>query len=175
MSFNEGGYTTLSFIPTLGTMVLGLLAGGVLRREISPERKVRWLTVAGLIALALGGLLGATGVCPIVKRIWTPSWTIFSGGWCLLFLAAFYFLVEIRGRKKAVFPLVVIGTNSIAAYCLSWLVASLVEKALYRHFGHAPFAIFGAAYEPLLHGAATLSILWLLLFWMHRRQLFLRI
>ena len=55
---NNGGYATLSFIPTLATMILGLLAGGVLRSERTPAAKVRWLTVAGIVSLAAGALLG---------------------------------------------------------------------------------------------------------------------
>ncbi|WP_309719626.1 DUF5009 domain-containing protein [Armatimonas sp.] len=172
---NEGGYATLSFIPTLGTMFLGLLAGGVLRNGQSPQKRLKVFLLTALVLLISGALLGALGICPVVKRIWTPSWVLFSGGWCFVFLTAFYYLVDVRGQKRLVFPLVVIGTNSIAAYCLSWLFVELIEKALYRHLGHTPFAIFGVAYEPLLHGAATLTILWGILFWMHRRQLFLRI
>jgi len=173
--YNRGGYATLSFIPTLGTMLLGLLAGGVLRNSQPPKTKVRSFVLAGVVLLALGWLLGVLGVCPVVKRIWTPSWVLFSGGWCLFFLAGFYYVVDIFGKKRLVFPLIVIGMNSIAAYCLSWQVAGQIEKALFRHFGHALFAILGATYEPLLHGTATLSLLWLILFWMYRRQLFLRI
>jgi heparan-alpha-glucosaminide N-acetyltransferase len=173
--FNGGGYATLSFIPTLGTMLLGLLAGGVLRNTQSPQQRLRVFLMTAVVLLLLGSLLGWLGICPVVKRIWTPSWVLFSGGWCFLFLAAFYYFVDVRGQKRPVFALVVIGMNSIAAYCLSWLVMELVEKALYRHFGHTPFLIFGTAYEPLLHGSATLALLWWILFWMHRRQLFLRI
>ena len=173
--FNGGGYATLSFIPTLGTMVLGLLAGSILRNLQTPAQKIHVFLVTAAILLVSGSLLGWLDICPVVKRIWTPSWVLFSGGWCFVFLTAFYYLVDVWGQKRLVFALVVIGTNSIAAYCLSWLFVELIEKALYRHLGHAPFAIFGVAYEPLLHGAATLTILWGILFWMHRRQLFLRI
>lgn len=173
--FNQGGYVTLSFIPTLGTMILGLLAGGVLRSEKAPQARIRWFVSVAAVFLLLGSLLGWLGICPVVKRIWTPSWVLFSGGWCLLFLAGFYYLVDVLGKKRAVFPLVVIGMNSIAAYCLAEVAAEPVEKALYRHFGHAPFTILGTTYEPLLHGLATLTLLWLILLWMHKRSLFLRI
>ncbi len=52
--FNRGGYQTLSFIPTLGTMILGLLAGGVLRSDRSARDKGRWLVLAGVSSLAAG-------------------------------------------------------------------------------------------------------------------------
>jgi predicted acyltransferase len=174
-AFNGGGYATLSFIPTLGTMLLGLIAGAVVRSERAPWFKARYLAFAGLIGLTVGSVLGWLGICPVVKRIWTPSWTLFSGGWCFLFLAAFYGLVDICGQKRCVFPLVVIGMNSIAAYCMAHLFDGFISSSLNTHLGIDAFKTFGTAYESLLHGAAVLLILWLILFWMYRRKLFLRI
>jgi hypothetical protein len=62
---NGGGYLTLSFIPTLGTMLLGLIA--------APRIPFRKLLIAGGATAVAGLLLHVTGICPIVKRIWTPS------------------------------------------------------------------------------------------------------
>jgi heparan-alpha-glucosaminide N-acetyltransferase len=173
--FNEGGYATLSFIPTLGTMILGLLAGGILRSDRTPAARVRWFLVAGLIGIASGWLLGALGVCPVVKRIWTPSFTLWSGGICLLFLAAFYELIDVRGFRRWAFPLVVIGMNSIAAYCMDHLFLKFIEQDLRTHLGVDLFYVLGDAYAPLLEGVAVLAVLWLILFWMYRRRIFLRI
>jgi len=91
--FNSGGYLTLSFIPTLGTMILGLAAGRWLRAE-APKIPMKRLAIAGGAGIAVGALLHFTGICPVVKRIWTPSWTLFSGGLCFLFLAGFCWLTE---------------------------------------------------------------------------------
>ena len=174
-ALNGGGYQTLSFIPTLGTMLLGLLAGGVLRGDSTPWWKVRWLAAAGLIGLLAGALLGWLGLCPVVKRIWTPSWVLFSGGWCLLILAGFYALVDVRGWRRWAFPLIVIGLNSIAAYCMDWLFIRFISAALPRHLNEGTFLVLGEALRPLVHGAAVLLVLWLILFWMYRRRIFLRI
>ena len=173
--FNGGGYATLSFIPTLGTMILGLVAGGVLRDERPPQRKAAWLVAAGVVTLLLGSALGILGVCPVVKRIWTPSWVLYSGGWCFLFLAAFYALIDVRGIKSWAFPLVVIGMNSIAAYCMSGLIERFIARSLTIHLGPESFKILGGVYEPLVHGAAVLLVLWLILYWMYRRRIFLRV
>lgn len=172
---NRGGYATLSFIPTLGTMILGLIAGGVVRSERAAWAKVRWLAVAGVIGLAAGALLGWLGICPVVKRIWTPSWVLYSGGWCFLLLAAFYAVIDIAGLRRWAFPLVVIGMNSIAAYCIAHLFDGFIGSSLDTHLGEKAFQVFGPAYQPLIHGALVLFVMWLLLFWMYRRKLFLRI
>jgi heparan-alpha-glucosaminide N-acetyltransferase len=174
-AYNGGGYATLSFIPTLGTMILGLLAGGVLRRAWPGLLKVLWLIVAGVVGLAAGWGLGELGVCPVVKRIWTPSWVLYSGGFCFLFLAGFYAVLDLLGLRFWAFPLQVIGMNSIAAYCMAALFEGFIARSLTIHLGKDLFKSLGDPYEPLLHGAAVLLVLWLILFWMYRRKLFLRI
>lgn len=174
-TYNGGGYSTLSFIPTLATMILGLIAGELLRSDRKPAEKIRWLVVAGLIGLASGWLIGALGICPVVKRIWTPSWVLFSGGWCCLLLAAFYAVNDWANAKKGSFPLQVIGMNSIAAYCIAHLFDGFISKNLQTHLGQNFFKLFGDPYEALFHGAAILLSFWLILFWMYRRKLFLRI
>jgi predicted acyltransferase len=173
--WNEFGSTTLNFIPTLATMILGLIAGGVVRGPRAPWAKVKWLAAAGVIGLASGAALGWLGICPVVKRIWTPSWTLYSGGWCLLLLAGFFAVMEIGGCRRWAFPLVVIGMNSIAAYCIAHLFGDFIAGSLRTHLGPDAFKLCGEAYEPLLQGAAVLLVFWLLLFWMYRRKIFLRI
>ncbi len=174
-AFNGGGYSTLSFIPTLGTMILGLLAGGVLRSNREPAARVRWLVTTGVALVAAGWLLGALGLCPVVKRIWTPSFTLWSGGICVLFLAAFHQVLDLRGRARFAFPLVVIGANSIAVYCMDHLFKGFIAAGLVTHLGSGPFRVLGDAFFPLLQGAAILLVLWLILLWMYRRRIFLRI
>ncbi|RFC42908.1 MAG: putative acyltransferase/Predicted acyltransferase [Verrucomicrobia bacterium] len=172
---HPGGYATLSFIPTLATMILGLIAGETLRSDAAPSQKVRWLVFAGLTALASGFLLGALGICPVVKRIWTPSWALFSGGWCLLLLALFYEIIDRRGHKTWTLPLVVIGMNSIAAYCMDHLWLNFIRSSLKTHLGANAFLVLGPAYESLLLGGASLAVLWLILYWMYRQKLFIKI
>lgn len=172
---NGGGYLTLSFIPTLGTMILGLIAGQWMKADLTPGQRLKRFLLAGIVGLALGSLLHLLGLCPMVKRIWTPSWTLFSGGWCFLFLAAFYVPMDWLGAQRWAFPLVVIGMNSIAAYCLAHLIGDFIARNLQIHFGEDVFELAGTGYAPLLEGGAILVFFWLILFWMYRRRLFLRI
>ena len=173
--FNGGGYATLSFIPTLGTMLLGLQAGRVLRSDRTPQQILRWFLIAGAIGLVSGVLLHVAGICPVVKRIWTPAWVLFSGGWCFWLLAFFYYIIDVTGRRAWAFPLVVVGMNSIAIYCLVHLIDRFIVTSLYTHLGHGPFQVIGPAFEPLLIGLVTLGIFYLILRWMYNRKLFIRI
>jgi predicted acyltransferase len=173
---NGGGYATLSFIPTLATMILGLVAGGWLRAAESRGKKVRLLCLAGAALLAAGLAIHYLGLCPIVKRIWTPSWVLYSGGWCFLILAGFYIFLDICGLRAWAFPLRVIGMNSIAAYLLAHApFAPFFRKSLEIHLGYDFFRLWGDAYDNFALGVGVLAIEWLILFWMYRRGIFLKI
>jgi predicted acyltransferase len=172
---NRGGYLTLSFIPTLGTMILGLIAGGWLRNPWPAWKKVGWMLVAGAAGLAAGEALDRFGICPVVKRIWTPSWTLYSGGWCFLMLAGFYLVIDLCKLKGWAFPLVVVGMNSIAIYCLEHLIVGFIRGSFKTHLGPDVFEVFGDVYASVVSGAAALLVLWLICFWMYRRKIFLRI
>jgi predicted acyltransferase len=173
-AYNDGGYLTLSFIPTLGTMLLGLRAGEWFR-SAAPKIPIRRFLIAGVLLAVAGLLLHVTGICPIVKRIWTPSWTLFSGGVCFFFLAAFAWILDVRHWRRWAFPLVVIGMNSIAAYVIAHLWEDFVVSSLHIHLGYHIFQIFGPAVQPATLGAAVLLIYWLVLYWMFRKRIFLRI
>ncbi len=168
--FNGGGYLTLSFIPTLGTLILGLIAGRWLR-ESAPAMPYRRMLEAGAAGIAAGLALHFSGVCPVVKRIWTPSWTLFSGGACFLLLAGFCWL----GDRKWLFCLKVVGVNSIAAYLIAHLFDRFLMDTFRIHLGADAFAFLGPGLQPFLQGAAVLACFWLILYWMHQRKLFLRV
>ncbi|GAB3510123.1 acyltransferase family protein [Emticicia fontis] len=173
--FNGGGYATLSFIPTLGTMLLGLVAGNFLKSERTPLEKIKIFVILGASGIVLGLLLNWLGICPNVKRIWTPTWVLFSGGICFLFLAFFYWTVDVLQKRNWFFILTVIGMNSIAAYVIADGFNSYLSRSLRTHLGQNYAAIFGEPYQYLVHGALMLVIDWLILKWMYNKKLFIRI
>jgi predicted acyltransferase len=174
--FNGGGYSTLSFIPTLGTMVLGLLAGNILNSSITASKKLKSFVSYGIGLILLGALIHFAGINPIVKRIWTPAWTIFSGGICFLFLAMFYGLIDMKDRKKGTFFLMVIGVNSIAAYVIAdGGMRNVINDSLFIHLGKNFDQILGPAYATLISGGLVLFFEWLILYWMYKKKLFIKI
>jgi predicted acyltransferase len=172
--FNDGGKVTLSFIPTLGTMLLGVFAGRWFIAA-APRIPLRKFLLSAAAFVAAGLLLHFTGICPIVKRIWTPSWTLFSGGVCFLFLAAFSWVVDVRKHRVIAFPLVVVCMNSIAAYVMASLCREFIQRSLTIHLGPSVLNVLGTALQPIVLGTLTLGVYWLILFWMYRKKLFIRI
>ena len=172
---NGGGYATLSFIPTLGTMILGLFAGNILHSEKTNIEKLKLFLTYGIGGVILGLLLNYSGICPNVKRIWTPTWVIFSGGMCYLLLAFFYWTIDVLQKGKYATWLMVIGMNSIAAYVMAHTVDSYISKQLFTHLGRDYNTIFGLPYKTLVHGGLVLLFEWLILNWMYKKKIFIKI
>jgi heparan-alpha-glucosaminide N-acetyltransferase len=198
--FNGGGYLTLNFVPSMATAIFGMLAGELLRVPGSKWRKFLTLVALGVGCLAAGAYAGET-VCPIVKRIWTPSWAVYAAGWTFLLLAAFYGIIDCIGFRWWAFPLVVVGMNSIAIYCMEdspfkdWLrntlqvhlrtpVHGLVEwynrdlpeaSQLHQLAAGEQWYNFLPVYGPIVQATTILLVFWLILFWMYRRKIFLKL
>jgi predicted acyltransferase len=195
--FNDGGYQTLNFIPSLATMLLGLMAGTFLRSGVSDGEKVKWLLKAGAMCFGISMALDTSiwpvvipncdwHLAPIVKRIWSPGWAVFSSGWTFWMLGAFYWVIDVRQWRAWSWPLVIVGMNSIAMYVMSQLIKPWMGRTLGTHlvtldaffgwehgfvftlFGEFPFA------TPLGH-AARLFGLWLVCVWLYRRKMFVRV
>lgn len=172
---NEGGYYTLNFLPSLATMALGLLAGEQLRREATEGERLRWLAAWGAALLVLGVAMDLSGLCPLVKKVWTPSFALASGGLCLLILAALYAVIDVLGVRRWAWPAEVVGRNPLAMYIMTWTLAGWVAMNLRTHFGAAPFSLLGETYAPLLENLTVGLILWLVCWWMDRNKVYLRL
>jgi predicted acyltransferase len=176
--YSDGGYTTLNFVPSLATMVFGLLAGGLLRSSLGGGAKFAAFVAAGAVLLAAGWALDHYGLCPSVKRIWTPSWALYSTGWTLLMLAVFYCVVDLLGFRRAAVPFVVVGMNSIAVYCASQLIGGWIAQSLVRHLGEGVLTCYGRVdemFELIVRRVFVLGVIWLACCWAYRQRLFVKI
>ncbi len=173
-AFNAGGYQTINFIPSLATMLFGLMCGELLRSARDPRRKFLLLVAAGIAGLVLGQLLAWAGV-PLVKRIWTPSWALYSTGWCCLILAALFHVIDQRGWRRWSFPLLVVGMNSIAIYAMGMLLRGWTAGTFRTHLGPQFFNVLGEAWAPFVQATLVGLVFWLACYWMYRRKIFLRL
>jgi predicted acyltransferase len=189
-AYNDGGYTTLNFVPSLMTMLLGLVVGEILRGAGTHGNKLKRLAIIAVVCLAAGLALHYS-VCPIVKRIWTPSWALASGAAVIGMLMLFYIVIDVGGWKRLAWPLAVVGMNSIAVYLMSQMLKGptgrLVTTHLavpYRHFAEWASARsgttwspepFGGAFGPVYEHLAILFVFWLVCVWMWRQKIFIRI
>jgi predicted acyltransferase len=174
----------LSSLGFAASVLLGVIAGHLLRVSSAAWKKVAGLLAIGGLCLVLGwawsggfGWLTAWRF-PIIKHIWTSSMVLWAGGWCFLLLAAFFLLVDVLKFRRWAFLFIVIGANSLAAYMLNALVdfgqiadgfvGGLASR--FREWG-GHWTPWGSA----LHHLAAFAILWLILLYMYRKRSFVRI
>lgn len=164
---NEGVASTLGAI---GTTLLGVLAGHLLRGGMPAWSKFLLLAIAG--GACVWGGLALSPTIPIIKNIWTPTFVLYAGGWSLLLLAAFYGVIDGLGWRWWAFFFVVIGVNAITIY-----VAPRIIDFNYA----AQFFLGGLAKQPamepyarLLGIGGVLAMKWLFLYFLYRKQIFLR-
>ncbi len=181
--FNNGGYVTLNFIPSIATMLLGVFCGQLLLSEKRWWQKFLLLVFGGAVCMGLGVLAGEYA-CPIVKRIWTPSWVLFSGGWVIWMLAAFYFFFFSCRRSWLAIPLVIVGMNSIAMYMMGQLLRPWATKTVEIHFlgllqrielqtgvNFLADDMYGRVLAPTM----AFVVFWLIALWMYRQKFFAKI
>src|SRR5262249_55249964 len=121
-------WVNINFLTSTVTTLFGVWTGQLLRTTKTHGEKMRILAVCAAACLAVGYLIHPWN--PIIKRICTVSFTLFSAGWVLLMLLAFYWVVEVKGYRKWTFPLVVVGANSIFIYSLEQVLREWIDRAV---------------------------------------------
>jgi heparan-alpha-glucosaminide N-acetyltransferase len=173
--FNPGGYATLNFVPSLATMIFGLMVGELLRSRRPGEAKLIILALIADTLIALGWLFDYAGICPIVKRIWTPSWALYSAGWGILGLTLFFGLIDVLRFRAWTRPLVALGANSIAVYCMIVLLPGWILKTVSIHLGPQTIFILGDGRAPFVRAVLILVPIYVIAHWLHRHRAFVRI
>jgi len=163
---NEG---VLSTLPAICTALLGALAGQWLRSNRSGSRKAAGLAVAGAGCVMAGCAWG--GLFPIIKILWTSSFVLFAGGWSLLLLALFYWIIDVLGFKRWALFFVVIGMNPITIYFLQ----RFVDFGEIAEFFFGGLAAHAGLYAALILPFGALMVRWLLLWFLYRHKIFFKI
>ncbi|WP_394146781.1 transmembrane glucosamine N-acetyltransferase NagX [Shewanella atlantica] len=162
----------LSTIPAVTNALAGVFVGHFI---VKPHPKGEWTKVAymlltGALVLGLGWALDY--VVPVNKDLWTSSFTLVTIGWSLILLSIFYAVVDLLKWQKLAFPFVVIGCNAIIIYLASSLINwKFTAQGL---FGGVIEATPASA-QQLLLVISVLFVQWLLLFWMYKRDIFIKV
>ncbi len=151
------------------TVMLGVMAGHLLRSQKKGIEKVLWLLVAGVGCLVLGLIWNIW--FPIIKHLWTSSFVLYSAGWCYLLLALFYLVIDVCGFKKWAFGFVVIGMNAIAVYMATHVfnfrhIGDIFVDSLDKYVGN---------WDAFIHAVAAFAVIWLIMCWMYSKRLFIKI
>ena len=167
----SGYYTTLNAIGNAVTILFGCWTGMLLQTEKTHVQKLKILVSCAAGGFVLG--LALQPFNPMVKRLWTASFTLFSAGWVILMLVVFYWIVEVKQAKRWTFPFVVLGMNSIFIYSLGQIgIKSWLDRGLRSFTGN--FEFLGDLGIIPQH-VVVLAVMWYLCYWLYKHKIFLKI
>ncbi len=173
---NPGGWVAINCIPTAAHTIWGAVAGKWLLTR-SGNKKIKPLIIFGVIILTAGYALDISGVTPIIKRIATSSFTLASGGWCMLALAFLYFWIDVLDHKKFLGFFTIVGMNSIFIYLFFEIV---VHRWLFNYSNTIVSGVIGptglsAAAIMIISAIVLFMLQWFLCYWLYKKKIFFKV
>jgi predicted acyltransferase len=165
-------YVHFNAISSTATILFGVIAGELLRKDWPGGRKVLIMAAAGVAGIALG--LALSPVIPVNKKIWTASFAVFAGGCTSLLLAGFYWVIDVLEFRRWTFPFVVVGLNSIAIYVTAGTLGENFKR-VWQSFLGVPFSHLPPEAVPIVLAALVVLANWLLCYWLYRRRIFFKV
>ena len=169
---NYGGfYVGLNAIPATATIIFGMMTGKVVGSSWPAKRVMRTLAVSGFSGIVLG--LAVSPLIPIIKHIWTASFTLYSAGIVVLGLLLVYWMVEMKKWTRWTYIPVVVGMNSIFAYIIFMMARGSVDKAVLVFI--RPLVEAMGPWGSVLHSLLSLAVIWYVLYFFYKRKIFLKV
>ena len=179
MGKTNGGYWVfINIIPTAAHTIWGVVCGQILLSSRSAKDKVKPFVVWGIGLLVVGYAMDMAQITPIIKRISTTSFTLASGGWCLLTLALFYWFIDIKGNKKKWLMIFsVVGTNSIFIYLFAETVGAQWFRGFGKIFTEGLLAPIGIPQDwiMVINALFVLFIFWYITYFLDQKKVYFKI
>ncbi len=171
---NRDGWVAINCIPTAVHTIAGALAGKLL---LGDKRKIPPLLICGLVCMVMGYGLDWAGVTPIIKRIATSAFVLASLGWCLWFLAASYWWIDIKNHRRYLLFFRVVGMNSIFIYIFFEIVGhrwfngyiSAISNGITGGFIPSETGRF------IIAALCIFTLEWLLCYFLYKRKIFFKL
>lgn len=160
----------LTQFPAICLTIFGSLAGDLLRGELRAGEKLKWLGIYGVVLVLVG--LVWNPLFPINKHLWSSSFICLTAGMSFLFLATFYWIIDVLHYQRWAFFFRVIGVNSLVIYLVMRFVdlnksSKLLFEGIYKHLGENWMDVFNAL--------GALLIVWLFLYFLYRNKIFVKV
>ena len=161
----------ISTIPAISTALLGIYAGNLLKNSpLSMQRKALQLLMMGIVSLVLAQAWNL--IFPFNKNLWSSSFVLHVGGYSLILLSIFYYIIDVRGYKRWAFFFSVIGMNSILIYMsdrfINW---SYTANAIFGWLGQ----LAGDPLKIVLMACCYVLVKWIFLYVLYKKNIFLRV
>lgn len=160
----------LCIVSATGITLLGALVGQFLRRnEITGSRKALLIFIAGALFYAIGAAIAPW--YPPIKAAWTTTFNLQAGGICMMLLAVFYLVIDVWNLRGWTFFFRVIGLNAITIY----MAPRIIDFRHAADYLFAGLASMSETWQPLILIAAALALKWLFLYFLYKKNVFLRV
>ncbi len=173
----------LSTLPAIATLLIGVLTGDWLLSNRTPQKKALVLAVAGACLILTGLVLSPA--MPLIKKIWTSTFAIYSGGVALLTFSVFYFILDIKRWTRWSTPLLIFGTNAILAFALSNIITTLTDRihittagatlTIHQWLNQILAASLSPIHASLVYALAVVLFNLALIYPLYHRRIFLRL
>lgn len=160
----------LCSLSATGITLMGTIAGNILRnRKTTDWQKIGYLTAAGIGLIVLA--LVFSSFYPIIKKCWTSTFNMLAGGISFILLAFFYLIIDHWKFRGWAFYFRIIGMNSIFVYLLTRIINMRNISEFFFGWLALPMGESG----DLLLLIGSLALVWLLLYYMYKKKIFLRV
>lgn len=174
---NSDGWVAINCIPTAVHTIMGAVAGKILLKNVTANKKIVPLVIAGVLCIFAGLTLDTASVTPIIKRIATTSFVLVTGGICLLFLSFLYWWIDVLNHRKWLHFFTIVGMNSIFVYLFMEIVGSrwfngyimTICKNLLSYAG------VPVMFQMIIGAVVIFCLLWGLCYFLYRRNIFFRL
>jgi predicted acyltransferase len=171
---NKGGWVAINCIPTAVHTIAGAIAGKLL---ISGSQKIKKLLIAAIICFVLGYGLDILHITPIIKRIATSSFTLASLGWCLCFLSASYWWIDLKDHKKYLKFFTIVGMNSIFIYLFFEIVGDRWFTVYITAISTGLLSFIGTpeTLKLILGSLSVFAMEWLFCYFLYSKKIFFKL
>ena len=168
-----GHWVSFNAFPTTAHTIWGVITGQYLMSDRSSIQKVKTLLIIGVIGILAGFALDY--VTPIIKRISTSSFVIYSGGWTILAMAFSYWLIDVKKIRKWAHFLIIVGMNPLFIYVFAHVGGADLIHQIVKPFSIGLFSWTGDLSAEIITGLIVWFCLWYITYWMYKRKIFIKI
>lgn len=167
---NPGSWQVLATISFIANMLLGVLMGHIVFSDRDKKDKTKLLFIWGLVMLIAGSVWGL--FFPVIRSLWTSSFVLVTCGISTLLLAAFFWIIDVKGYKKWALFFIVFGVNSIAIYMMAHLFDfRLIGNILVGGIS----SLFSPNVEAFIKAVTAMAIMWLIMYYMYTKKTFIKV
>jgi len=168
----SGYWVALNAIPSTSTMIAGAMCGRLMTAGFRPSRVMGIMAISAATLMGAGLFVSSLGI-PMIKRVLSTSFALYSTGWAILFLLIFYWVIEVLKFRQWAFVFVVVGMNSIAAYIMFQLFRGWIDNAIMA-FLRVPLTAMGTFGE-IAQACLVLAAQWSVLYFFYKNKIFFKV